>query len=103
MVKFGAILAQGIIDGGGRNVSISLESKIGHTNILTIVGLLLFTQYQYCICLAHCLALAFTPTCAITLNTQLNMPVLELKSSKRINHTICYNSLPQELAEKRGW
>ncbi|XP_060842260.1 26S proteasome non-ATPase regulatory subunit 1-like [Rhopalosiphum padi] len=103
VVKFGAILAQGIIDGGGRNVSISLESKIGHTNILTIVGLLLFTQYQYCICLAHCLALAFTPTCAITLNTQLNMPVLELKSSKRINHTICYNSLPQELAEKRGW
>jgi len=103
VVKFGAILAQGIIDGGGRNVSISLESKIGHTNILTIVGLMLFTQYQYCICLAHCLTLAFTPTCAIILNTQLNIPVLELKSSKRINHTIHYNSLPQELAEKRGW
>ncbi|XP_025199490.1 26S proteasome non-ATPase regulatory subunit 1-like isoform X2 [Melanaphis sacchari] len=103
VVKFGAILAQGIIDGGGRNVSISLESKIGHTNILTIVGLLLFTQYQYCICLAHCLSLAFTPTCVITLNTQLNMPVLELKSNKRINHTVRYNSLPQELAEKRGW
>lgn len=103
VVKFGAILAQGIIDGGGRNVSISLESKVGHTNMLTIVGLLLFTQYQHCICLAHCLSLAFTPTCVFTLFTQQNTPVLELISSKRINHTLRYNTLPQELAEKKGW
>lgn len=83
MAKFGAILAQGIIDGGGRNVSISLESRTGHTNMLAVVGLLLFTQYWYWFPLAHCLALAFTPTCIIALNAQLKMPLLELKSNAK--------------------
>lgn len=83
MAKFGAILAQGIIDGGGRNVSISLESRTGHTNMLAVVGLLLFTQYWYWFPLAHCLALAFTPTCVIALNAQLKMPLLEINSNAK--------------------
>lgn len=83
MAKFGAILAQGIVDAGGRNVSLTLQSRTGHTNMLAVVGTLVFTQYWYWFPLAHCLALAFTPTCVIALNAQLKMPKLEFCSNAR--------------------
>ncbi|KAK4879008.1 hypothetical protein RN001_007154 [Aquatica leii] len=83
MAKFGAILAQGIIDAGGRNVTLSLQSRTGHTNMLAVVGTLVFTQYWYWFPLAHCLSLAYTPTCIIALNSQLKMPKLILKSSAK--------------------
>ena len=83
MAKYGAILAQGIIDAGGRNVTLSLQSRTGHTNLQAVVGMLVFTQYWYWFPLAHCLSLAFTPTCIIGLNSDLKMPKLEFKSSAR--------------------
>ncbi|XP_044266509.1 26S proteasome non-ATPase regulatory subunit 1 [Tribolium madens] len=83
MAKFGAILAQGIIDAGGRNVTLSLQSRTGHMNMLAVVGTLVFTQYWYWFPLSHCLALAFTPTCLIALNEQLKMPKLECKSNAK--------------------
>ncbi|CAG9859898.1 unnamed protein product [Phyllotreta striolata] len=83
MAKFGAILAQGIIDAGGRNVTLSLQSRTGHTNMLAVVGTLVFTQYWYWFPLSHCLALAFTPTCVVALNAQLKMPKLEFKSNAK--------------------
>jgi 26S proteasome regulatory subunit N2 len=48
--------------------------------MLAVVGVLVFTQYWYWFPLAHCLALAFTPTCLIALNAQLkvSMPLDEL-------------------------
>lgn len=42
MAKFGAIMAQGIIDGGGRNVTVTLSSRTGHVWLQGAVGMLLF-------------------------------------------------------------
>ena len=61
MAKFGAILSQGIIDAGGRNVTVSLQSRTGHTNMKAVVGMLVFTQYWYWFPLSHFLSLAFSP------------------------------------------
>lgn len=83
MAKYGAILAQGIIDAGGRNVTVSLQSRTGHTNLQAVVGMLIFTQYWYWFPLAHCLSLAFTPTCIIALNSDLKMPKMELRSAAK--------------------
>ncbi|CAB4065573.1 PSMD1 [Lepeophtheirus salmonis] len=83
MAKFGAILAQGIIDGGGRNVTVSLQSRTGHTNMVAVVGMLVFTQYWYWFPLSHFLGLAFTPSCLIGLNNNLDMPVVTFKSNAK--------------------
>ncbi|XP_063234338.1 26S proteasome non-ATPase regulatory subunit 1 [Bacillus rossius redtenbacheri] len=101
MAKFGAILAQGIIDAGGRNVTVSLQSRTGHTNMLAVVGTLIFTQYWYWFPLAHCLALAFTPTCLIALNAQLKMPKLEFRSNARPSMFAYPPALEEKKREER--
>merc|ERR1711963_623159 len=83
MVKLGAIFAQGIIDAGGRNVTVSLQSRTGHTNMMAVVGMLVFTQYWYWFPLSHFLSLAFTPSCVIALNSELDMPVLQYRSNAK--------------------
>ncbi|GAB6018895.1 26S proteasome non-ATPase regulatory subunit 1 [Chamberlinius hualienensis] len=80
MAKFGAILAQGIIDAGGRNVTVSLQSRTGHTDMASVVGMLVFTQFWFWFPLSHFLSLAFTPTCIIGLNADLKMPKMEFVS-----------------------
>jgi 26S proteasome regulatory subunit N2 len=97
MAKFGAILAQGIIDAGGRNATISLQSRTGHTNMTAVVGLLVFVQFWYWYPLTHFLSLALSPTCIIGLNVDLNMPKIEFKSSARPS-VFAY---PPQLEEKK--
>uniref|UniRef100_A0AAX7TE84 26S proteasome non-ATPase regulatory subunit 1 n=1 Tax=Astatotilapia calliptera TaxID=8154 RepID=A0AAX7TE84_ASTCA len=81
MAKFGAILAQGILDAGGRNVSIFLQSRTGHTHMPSVVGLLVFTQFWFWFPLSHFLSLAFTPTAIIGLNKDLKMPKVQYRSN----------------------
>ncbi|KLO03874.1 hypothetical protein SCHPADRAFT_897480, partial [Schizopora paradoxa] len=42
MARFGAAIGQGFIDAGGRNVTISLQSRAGSRNTNAIVGMVLF-------------------------------------------------------------
>ncbi|KAF9914367.1 proteasome regulatory particle base subunit [Lobosporangium transversale] len=83
LTKFGAVLGQGIIDAGGRNVTISLQSRSGHSNMPAIVGVALFTQFWYWYPASHFLSLAFTPTAIIGVNADLNMPTIEFTSNAR--------------------
>lgn len=101
MAKYGAILAQGIIDAGGRNVTVSLQSRTGHTNLQAVVGMLIFTQYWYWFPLAHCLSLAFTPTCVIALNSELRMPKMEFKSAAKPSLYAYPLPLEEKKAEER--
>ncbi|GAA5797348.1 armadillo-type protein [Helicostylum pulchrum] len=83
MAKFGAVLAQGILDAGGRNVTISLLSRTGHANMPAIVGMAVFTQFWYWYPLTHMLSLAFTPTAVIGLNKNLETPRFEYVSNAK--------------------
>ena len=74
MAKFGAILATGILDAGGRNVTLSLRTLSGHKNATNVVGLALFSQYWYWHPYTHFLSLSFTPTAVIALDSKLQMP-----------------------------
>lgn len=80
MAKFGAILAQGILDAGGHNVTISSVQDWAHP----------YAFCSWCSCLypvlvlvssSHFLSLAYTPTCVIGLNKDLKMPKVQYKSN----------------------
>ncbi|KAI9101952.1 armadillo-type protein [Phlyctochytrium arcticum] len=83
MAKFGAVLGQGIIDAGGRNVTISLQSFSGHANMSAIVGMAVFTQFWYWYPLTHFLSLAFTPTGIIGLQKDLKVPKFDFISNAK--------------------
>jgi 26S proteasome regulatory subunit N2 len=80
MAKFGAILATGIMNAGGRNVTISLSSRYGHMNMPAIVGVAVFTQFWYWYPLTHFVTLAFTPTSVIGVNANLESPKWSFRS-----------------------
>lgn len=74
MTKLGAILATGILDAGGRNVTLNMQSRAGFTKSSAVVGLALWVQYWYWYPLMHFLSLAFTPTFLIGLNKDFKLP-----------------------------
>lgn len=97
MAKFGASLAQGIIDAGGRNVTISLEhNHTGNLNMKAVVGLAVFTQFWYWFPLTHFLSLAFTPTTIIGVREDLKIPQFEFDSHAKLK----WFEYPPKLAEK---
>ena len=80
MAKFGAILATGLLDAGGRNMTISLLSKSGHKAMPAIVGCAIFTHFWFWHPLLLFVNLALTPTAAIGVNASLQMPTWRFKS-----------------------
>lgn len=98
IAKYGAILGQGILDAGGRNMSLSLQTRSGQTDMTAVVGLLVFTQFWYWFPLAHFLSLAFQPTALIGLNKELKMPKIEFLS----NAAPSVFGYPPPMEEKKG-
>ncbi|KAI9896325.1 hypothetical protein N3K66_008497 [Trichothecium roseum] len=83
MTKFGAALALGIIDAGGRNCTIGLQTQSGNLNMAGIVGMAVFTQYWYWFPFAHFLSLSFSPTSIIGLDHELEMPDFKFHCATR--------------------
>ncbi|KZF26197.1 26S proteasome regulatory subunit Rpn2 [Xylona heveae TC161] len=83
MAKFGCAIALGIIDAGGRNCTVSLQTQTGNLNMAAIVGMAVFTQYWYWFPLTHFLSLSFTPTAIIGLDQELEVPSFKLYSATR--------------------
>lgn len=83
MAKFGCAIALGIIDAGGRNCTISLQTQTGNLNMPGIIGTAVFTQYWYWFPLAHFLSLSFTPTAVIGVDQKLEVPVFKFHSNTR--------------------
>jgi len=83
MSKMGAILASGILDAGGRNVTIRLLSKTKHDKITAVVGLAVFSQFWYWYPLIYFISLAFSPTAFIGLNYDLKVPKFEFVSNAK--------------------
>ena len=80
MSKMGAILASGILDAGGRNVTIRLLSKTKHDKVTAVVGLAVFSQFWYWYPLIYFISLSFSPTAFIGLNYDLKVPTFEFLS-----------------------
>ncbi|EZF75686.1 hypothetical protein H105_02870 [Trichophyton soudanense CBS 452.61] len=83
MAKFGCALALGIIDAGGRNCTISLQTQSGNLNMPGVVGMAVFTQYWYWFPLTHFLSLSFTPTAVIGVDQKLEVPDFKFHSNTR--------------------
>lgn len=100
--RFGAILAAGMLDAGGRNVTISLRSRSGHKRMSAIIGMAVFTQSWYWHPLLHFLSLSFTPTTMIALNSELKMPKLAVKSDAKPSLFAYTANLVEEKKKKQG-
>ena len=74
MTKMGAIMAQGIVDAGGRNVTIGLRARSGFPRMTAVVSMLTFTQYWYWYPLSYFVSLTFVPTAFVGLDATLKMP-----------------------------
>ena len=83
MTKFGSAISLGIIDAGGRNCTISLQTQTGNLNMAGIVGMTVFTQYWYWFPLTHFLSLSFAPTSVIGLDQDLEVPSFKIHSATR--------------------
>lgn len=83
MTKFGASLALGIIDAGGRNCTIGLQTQTGNLNMQAIVGMAVFTQYWYWFPFTHFLSLSFVPTSVIGLDHELEIPSINFHCATR--------------------
>ena len=74
MARMGAIMAAGILDGGGRNATVGMRSASGSFRRTAVLGMALFVQYWYWHPLSYTLSLALAPTALIGVDASLQAP-----------------------------
>merc|ERR1711988_1497967 len=74
MAKFGALMACGILDAGGRNMCVALTSRSGFLRMGAVVGLCVWCHHWYWHPLLHFFSLTLTPTAVIGVNKDLKIP-----------------------------
>ncbi|GMI08303.1 hypothetical protein TrVE_jg10477 [Triparma verrucosa] len=71
LTKMGAILGQGIMDAGGRNVCLNMASRDGFVKPTSVIGIMMFCQHWFWHPCCSLLGLAFQPTVMAGLNHDL--------------------------------
>lgn len=101
LAKFGACVALGIMNAGGRNVTIQLENaETGTLDTKSVVGLAMFTQFWYWFPMAHFLSLSFTPTTIVGVRgSDLNIPKFDMNCYAR-EDVFSYPKMFEESADK---
>jgi len=80
LTKFGAVLAMGIIDSGGRNAEIALLSRLTQSLRPTAVaGMALFMQYWYWYPMVPFLTLSLRPAACVFVNQGMQLMRLKLQ------------------------
>ena len=82
--KFGCIIAQGIIDAGGQNCTISLVRN-SRPHELSIACMFVFSQYWFWFPYTLFLSQCFSVRCFIGLNKNLEMPKCQLRTSSPLD------------------
>lgn len=101
LAKFGAALAQSIIDAGGCNTTINLENRhTGNLNVRAIIGLVVFLQYWNWFPLAHFISLAFSPTTLVCVTEDLKIPEFNVESEGAPAKKFVYPAKFEEPSEK---
>jgi len=99
--KSGAILAHGILNAGGRNVTISLVSDAGHRMQAAIAGMTVWLQHWYWYPYYTALSLTFTPTVLIGFNKDLQIPSDFALSCKARPSLFAYPEPIKEVVEEK--
>jgi len=97
LAKMGAILGMGILDAGGRNLTISMTTSSGQKRMKAIIGMCLFWQHWEWYPLVPMISLCFKPTLCIGLNQDLNLP----KQAFMCNTKPSLYAYPEPLKEEK--
>lgn len=100
MCKMGAIMAAGILDAGGRNVTLGLRSRSGYFRRTSLAGLAMFTYTWYWYPSTYFLSLAMQPTALIGLNAELQMPKMSVTCNCRPSQFAYPAAITQEAAHQ---
>jgi 26S proteasome regulatory subunit N2 len=74
MTKLGAILAIGLLDIGGRNMTLSLTTRSGMPKLEAISGILIFSQYWNWFPYINFIGLSISPSMLVGVTAKLKIP-----------------------------